>query len=555
MRAMNGRAMLSRYAWVALIAAASLLGCEATPAGPQVRGPASPEPKALLLRAQEEFLAGNYLSASELYRRAWAQEEGSFEAMEGLVRGYEAMGEVRTLVQRLWSLARSSPSKATLEYGLGLTQLIQGKFEQAQSRLNRALGLAPENPWVLYARGELFRAVGSDEAARSDFQRVLRQDPQHGPALAALAILAYRRDRDQDQARQLLEQAVTRFRPVERMQQVAAYVFLGRLYASARQYDEALERFRAARRLDVAATYALVDLGGFLADLGRGEEAEGEWQATLGELGADSPTGLDILRLRRRRAGDLVDLTHVLGSAPPSQYQTLLAQVGSPRKLPTLKVDPVLAPYIPPFREVLIDTYEDLDGDGQRERLVVDAVQTDRAFPDQFLVAEPVVRLFSAERSDPYVLPTRYEHLYKFLVRDLDGDGFKEVLVAGFRETNKLTVAVVSKLPTGYGLSLMVSVVCSTPWAGALVTDLDGDGSREMLFISGEDGWVDIYRWRRSLPALANAEFPEFYQAFLARWSGAPDRELDRRPGLRGRIRRARTYRRSVGSPQETTGN
>lgn len=544
------RASLSRYVLAVLVAAAVLLGCEAAP-GVDREGSPAPAPesqRALLERAQKEFLAGNYPSAGNLFARVWARDEGSFEAMEGMVRCYEAMGEVRTLVEQLWSRARRSPSTATVEYGLGLTQLLLGKFEQAQAHLNRALELAPGNPWVLYARGELFRAVGSDDAARSDFQAVLRKNPRHGPSLAALAILAYRRDRDPTQAAGLLEQAVTHFRPIERSQQVAAYVFLGRLYASAREYDKALERFRAARRLDLAATYALVDIGGFLADLGRSGEAEREWDATLKELGADSPVGLDILRSRRRRAGDLVDLTHVLGGAPPAQYQSLLAHVGAPQRLPALRVDEVLKPYIPPFRDVLIDTYEDLDGDGERERLVVDAVQTDRAFPDQFLVAEAVLRLFSSKRTEPYVLPTHYEHLYKFLVRDLDGDGFKEVLLAGFRETNKLTVMVVSRLPRGYGLSLAASVVCSTPWAGCLITDLDGDGRREMLFISGEDGWVDIYRWRGSQPRLADADFPEFYQAFLARWSGTSASELDRRPDLREKLRRARSFNRSAGS-------
>ncbi len=539
----GGRAaMVSLPAVMAVALAAGLMGCEAAPTAPGAGGPASP-PTEVLAAAQEQFLAGNYLSASELFARAWDADQGSFAAVEGMVRCYEAMGEVRTLVHRLWSQARSSPPSATLEYGQGLTQLRQAKFQEAQRHLNAALRLAPGNPWVLYARGELFRAVGSNDAARTDFQEVLRREPRHAPALTSLAMLAYQRDGNETEAIRLLEEAVTNFRPLERPQQVDAYVSLGRLYASRQQYDQALEHFRTARELDLAATYALVNLGAFLADLGRTEEAQQEWDATVEQLGADSPTGLDVLRARGRRAGDLVDLTHILGVAPPAEYQALLAHVGSPRRLPSLTVDEVLRPFIPPFRDLLFDISQDLDGDGRRERLLLDARQSDRAFPDQFLVTEAVLRLFSADRHDPYVLPTRYEHLYKLVVRDLDGDGKKEVLVVGIRETNKLTVAVLASLPTGYGLSLMVSLVCSTPWAGCLVTDLDGDGSREMLFISGEDGWVDIYRWRGSRPVPANADFPEFYQAFLARWSQVGAQELAWRPGLLEKVRRARAYR------------
>jgi len=534
--------------------AVGVVGCESAPT--TGGGAASRvSSKEVLAQAQEQFVAGNYTSANELFERVWKADDRSFEAVEGMVRCYEAMGEVRTLVHRFWSQARSSPQSATLEYGLGLGLLLESKFEEASRRLNNALELAPGNPWVLYARGELFRAVGSDEAARKDLEAVIRRQPRHGPALTSLAILKYRRDKNDAEVIELLKQAVTSFRPIERAQQVAAYVFLGRLYASRRQYEQALEQFRTARNLDLATTYTLVNVGAFLADLGRTEEADREWDATVRESGADSPTGLDVLRARRRRAGDLVDVTHLLAGAPVSDYETLIAHIGSPRRLPSLPVDEVLRPYIPPFHDLLIDVSDDLDGDGKRERLLLDAIQSDKAFPDQFLVSDAVVRLFSADGGDPYVLPTRFEHFYKLLVRDLDGDGRKEVLVVGIRETNKLVVSVLAELPVGYGLSLVGSVVCSNPWAGCLVTDLDGDGRREMLFISGEDGWVDIYRWQRSRPTPANADFPEFYQAFLARWGRTPAQELARRPGLARKIRLARAYRsaasRSRATPRE----
>lgn len=528
------------------LAAALLLvwvGCEAGPATPGRPGsPAEAGP--LVASAQEQYLAGNYLTASDLFAQAWRADGESFEAAEGLVRSSEAMGEVGTLAQQLWSEARSQPPTATREYATGLTQMLMAKFEVAQRHLNAALELAPGSPWVFYARGELFRAVGADEAARNDFQAVLHREREHGAALAALAILAFRHDHDEDEATRLLLEAVKHFRPLERSQQIAAHVFLGRLYARHRDHTAALEQFHSARRLDPATTYSLVNLGSFLARIGRTQEAEREWDATLRELGADSPTGLDILRTRRERAGDLIDLTHVLGAAPSADYEALIGHVGSPRRLPSLLVDDVLRPYIPPARDVLIDAGEDLDADGQRERLVVDAEQSDAAFPDQFLIRNAVLRLFSVDRTEPYVFPTEFDHFYKLLVRDLDGDGSKEILLAGFRGTNRLTVAVLARGGRGYSPVLMVEVRCSTPWAGCLVTDLDGDGSREMLFISGEDGWVDIYRWRNSqAKPRANAKFPQFYVAFLRRWGSASSTVLSERPGLAEKIKEARSYR------------
>jgi tetratricopeptide (TPR) repeat protein len=534
-----------------------LWGCEAaagkptpaagkpTPAGgktPSARPGA--EAKPTLAQAEQEFLAGNYLRAHDLFAQVWRKEADNFAAVDGLVRCSEMMGETRALVEQLYSQSRSSPPAAAREYALGLTELFESKFEQALGHLNAALALAPDNPWVLYARGELFRAVGSDAEAEDDLRAVLRRNPNHGPALAGLAMLAYRRDQKTTEAVSLLEQALPKFRPVERSQQVAAYIFLGRLYGGEGRNDDAVKQFRAARQLDVAGTYALVNLGSFLTDHGRTQEAETEWDSTVRELGADSPTGLDILRTRRQRAGDLVDLTHLLGLASDADYQTLLAHVGSPRRLATRTIDEVLQPFIPLLREVFFDSGEDLDGDGQRERLILDAVQSNQAFPDQFLVTDAVLRIFSADGSDPYILPTHFEHFLKLLVRDLDGDGRKEVLLVGIRETNKLTVAVVAKLPVGYGLVLTVSVVASTPWAGCLISDLDGDGAREMLFISGEEGWVDLYRWRASRPTLADADFPQFYQAFLTRWSAASPEELARLPQVVEKLRQARAFRR-----------
>lgn len=520
-------------------------GCQGPAGRPDpsaVSGPA----KATLAQAEQEFVAGNYPRARDLFAQVWAKEGGNFAAVDGLVRSSEMMGEIHALVERLWSQGRSSPATATREYALGMALLFEDKFEQALEHLNAALALVPDNPWVLYARGELFRAVGSDAEAEADLHAVLQRNPNHGPALAALAMLAYRRDQKGAEAIRLLQEAIPRFRPLERSQQVAACVFLGRLYANDGKNDEAVKEFRAARQLDVASTYALVNLGAFLADHGRPQEAEAEWDATVGELGADSPTGLDILRARRQRAGDLVDLTHLLGMAPASDYEALLAHIGSPRHLPTLTVDDVLQPFLPPFRELFVDSGEDLDGDGQRERLILDGEQGNKAFPDQFLVTDSVLRLFSVDGSEPYVLPTRFEHFLRLLVRDLDGDGHKEVLLVGIRETNKLTVMVVGRLAVGYGLVLTASVVSSTPWAGCLIGDIDGDGSREMLFISGEDGWVDIYRWHESQPALADADFPQFYQAFLTRWSAASLEELAQRPEVAGRLRQARAFRRQA---------
>ncbi len=537
--------MASKHLCLLAVVLVVWTGCAPTPTAPAVGdGPALvAESAALLASAREAYLAGNYLTATDLFAQAWAADDDSFEAVEGLVRSYQALGEVRTLVHQLWSRAESRPPRATQEYAMGLAQRLMSKFEDGLRHLNAALELAPGNPWVLYARGDLLRAAGNDEEARRDFQQVLRHDAQRGPGLAALAILAFRRDHNEEDAIRLLSEAVEHFRPLERSQQVAAHVFLGGIYARRGENERALEQFRAARSLDPTSTYDLINLGDFLARIGRREEAEQEWDATVRELGADSPTGLDVLRARRERAGDLIDLTHALGQAPPSDYAALIANIGSPERLPALPVDEVLRPYVPPNRDVLVDGSEDLDGDGQRERLVVDAVQSDE-FLDQFLIRGAVLRIFSADSTDPYVFATRFDHFYKLAVRDLDADGRREALVVGFRDPNRLAVAVLTKIGRSYAPVLMADVRCSTPWAGCLVSDLDGDGSREMLFISGEDGWVDVYRWRGSRAERANQDFPEFYTAFLRRWGDASAAVLAARPGLEQKIRQARSYRR-----------
>ncbi len=62
--------MVSLPAVIAVALAAGLMGCQVAPTAPGAGGPASP-PTEVLAAAQEQFLAGNYLSASELFARAW----------------------------------------------------------------------------------------------------------------------------------------------------------------------------------------------------------------------------------------------------------------------------------------------------------------------------------------------------------------------------------------------------------------------------------------------------------------------------------------------------
>ena len=66
----------------------------------------------------------------------------------------------------------------------------EGRFKEAERRIEAAVSIAPDSPWAPYAKGAIARTRGDLPAAREHFKRALKLDPSHTFSKAALSELA-----------------------------------------------------------------------------------------------------------------------------------------------------------------------------------------------------------------------------------------------------------------------------------------------------------------------------------------------------------------------------
>jgi hypothetical protein len=94
----------------------------------------------------------------------------------------EAEEEYRQILNRV-------PDDTDILTGLADVLLWQQKREEALGMLDRALAAAPQQPDILLRRARLLSDMGRIEAARSDYRKLLRQNPRDREAQAGLAFV------------------------------------------------------------------------------------------------------------------------------------------------------------------------------------------------------------------------------------------------------------------------------------------------------------------------------------------------------------------------------
>ncbi|HJL16404.1 MAG TPA: protein kinase [Sandaracinaceae bacterium LLY-WYZ-13_1] len=98
-------------------------------------------------------------------------------------------------LNRLERAHRDHPAVAA---ALGFVRMRQGRFEEADDRLSRALRRAPDDTQTRRIRGVLRRRMGRTRDAYRDLERVLREDPNELHALAEMTEIYERAGRVDD---------------------------------------------------------------------------------------------------------------------------------------------------------------------------------------------------------------------------------------------------------------------------------------------------------------------------------------------------------------------
>jgi tetratricopeptide (TPR) repeat protein len=212
----------------------------------------------VVLRARAHIARGRYAEAEKLLQPRVASAPAGDAALE-LGRLYLYLGRredgARLLQTVLSRGARNSPPDLMR---LGLAAQALGRFQDANSFLRSASGLAPDDPVVNTAWGELFLEKYNRADAVRSFQVALKAEPSYVPARLGLA----RATLEQDPA--AAKTAVEELLKVN-PNHVAAHLLLAELALDDRQRDEARASVRKAldinpgsleaRSLDAAIAY------------------------------------------------------------------------------------------------------------------------------------------------------------------------------------------------------------------------------------------------------------------------------------------------------------
>jgi Flp pilus assembly protein TadD len=181
---------------------------------------------ALLLAASTALAAGGVVSPQELAASRWNNLGVAYmnqQLAEKAVASFDQAHQV-------------DPSSALVLTNKGIGLLYLQRLPEAQTALDAALQLAPNDPRVWYVEGLLARMEGKPQVAVQDFQKVVAINPK-----------------DAD-----------------------AHYFLGTAYLEEQQFEPALGEFQAALRLNPVHASSMFGLARALQRLGKGPEAQAE---------------------------------------------------------------------------------------------------------------------------------------------------------------------------------------------------------------------------------------------------------------------------------------
>jgi cellulose synthase operon protein C len=265
---------------------------------------AATDPRSIALRARAAIARGRYSEAEAMLAPAAMQAPGSDPALElGLLQlylGRRADG-TRTLQTVLNRSADGSPLDL-MRLGLAARGLEQ--FQEANGYFRNASGLAPDDPVINTAWGELFLEKYNRADAVKSFQSALRVDPDYVPARIGLARATV--EENPAVAREAIEKALA-----TNPNYLPAHLLLAELALDERNRDEAGALIRKALQINANSLEAR-SLDGAIAFL---EGRTADFQRIVSEVLRINPAFGEVYRVagdhaaRNYRFDEAVDLT------------------------------------------------------------------------------------------------------------------------------------------------------------------------------------------------------------------------------------------------------
>ncbi len=180
--------------------------------------------------------------------------------------------------------------KAQKEVQHALQDLQQGKIPSAQKHVEKALQLAPGNPYVQYVMGMTYFLSNQLDQAKPYLERSVSIDPKEPAALMALGALRFQQGEDQA-AIQVLTKAVQ----LDGTSWKAEW-YLACSYLRQKQFEESRVHAEQALKLGKEkARLAEIILGEAQANLGQSEKAAATFE-TFARENPQNPNAQDALR-------------------------------------------------------------------------------------------------------------------------------------------------------------------------------------------------------------------------------------------------------------------
>jgi len=222
--------------------------------------------------------------------------------------------------------------QSELEKGLELVR--KGQYESAEKHLVKATQLAPSNTDAAYLLGMAKLGLKQNDAARQQFEAVLRLDPTHAQALQALGELQLRMG-DVSGAIQNLEKAF-----VAHGADWRAHLLMAVAYTQAGQLANAEKHAEGAVSLaNGRSAYALFLLGEVRRERGSDSGARSAWEELIRQFPEDSWT-----KKAKEEIGRLERPAKAKAADPAGTLEELPLSAGTVVALPVMPVRPWAPP-------------------------------------------------------------------------------------------------------------------------------------------------------------------------------------------------------------------
>ena len=224
----------------------------------------------MLGRKQER--AEKYSEAIQSFRRALELDPKVPRAHYGLGMTLRSLGDVPAARAEFESALKLDPSDAYAHYQLGRFLILQKEPMEAAYHLEEAIRLKPDLADAYAKLGVLYRSLKRNDDAEKAFRTAVRLDPKMEKACYGLAQLLQATGKTEE-AQKFFEQVRQLKASSNKLDEASNLNGTGLVLMNAGNLSEALEKFRAALRLDPTSAPAAYNQGLVLARQGETTEA------------------------------------------------------------------------------------------------------------------------------------------------------------------------------------------------------------------------------------------------------------------------------------------